>query len=46
LTVAEQSATKCVLRLSLRSRRRLRYPKRYFHAAHSALHDLEARLAP
>ena len=44
LSVAEVSSTKCALRLSLRSRRRLRYPKRYFHAAHAALYDLEVGL--
>jgi hypothetical protein len=46
LAVGELSSTKSTLRLSLRSRRRLRYPKRYFHAAHTALRDLEARLTP
>jgi hypothetical protein len=45
LTVGELSATRCTLRLSLRSRRRVRYPTRYFHAAHSALSRLEAQLA-
>lgn len=45
LAVGELSATRCTLRLSLRSRRRLRYPTRYFHAAHSALTGLESQLA-
>jgi hypothetical protein len=45
LTVGELSATSCTLRLSLRSRRRLRYPTRYFHATHSALSRLEGQLA-
>jgi hypothetical protein len=46
LAVGELSSTKSALRLSLRSRRRLRYPKRYFHAAHAALRDLEGHLTP
>ena len=45
LTVGEVSSTKCALRLSLRSRRRVRYPARYFDAAHSALARLEHILA-
>jgi hypothetical protein len=45
LTVGEVSSTKCALRLSLRSRRRVRYPKRYFNAAHAALTALETVLA-
>lgn len=44
LIVGELSETKCALRLSLRSRRRVRYPKRYFNAAHAALCALEARV--
>jgi hypothetical protein len=44
LTVGELSATKCALRLSLRSHRRIRYPKRYFTAAHAALRALESYL--
>jgi hypothetical protein len=45
LTVSEASSTKCALRLSLRSRRRMRYPRRYFHAAHAALRDVESRIS-
>jgi hypothetical protein len=45
LAVGEVSSTKSALRLSLRSRRRLRYPKRYFNAAHAALSRLEHVLA-
>ncbi|MEY2422913.1 MAG: hypothetical protein QOI95_2980 [Acidimicrobiaceae bacterium] len=44
LSVSETSPTMSALRLSLRSRRRLRYPKRYFHAAHAALRNLESDL--
>jgi hypothetical protein len=44
LAVGELSPTMCTLRLSLRSRRRLRYPARYFDAAHRALTALESRL--
>lgn len=44
LGVAELSATTCVLRLSLRSHRRLRYPARYFHTAHCALSAVEGRV--
>jgi hypothetical protein len=44
LTVGEVSSTKSAVRLSLRSRRRLRYPKRYFSAAHTVLTALESRL--
>ena len=44
LAVGEVSATRGALRLSLRSRKRLRYPARYFHAAHVVLSRLEARL--
>jgi hypothetical protein len=44
LSVGEMSSTKSALRLSLRSRRRLRYPARYFDAAHAALQELESRL--
>lgn len=46
LAVGEVSSTKCTLRLSLRSRRRVRYPARYFDAAHAALTGLESRLEP
>ena len=35
--IAELSQSTSMLRLSLRSHRRLRYPLRYFHVAHSAL---------
>lgn len=45
LAVGEVSSSKSALRLSLRSRRRLRYPKRYFNAAHTALSRLEHVLA-
>jgi hypothetical protein len=45
LSVAELSSTRSALRLSLRSRRRLRYPRRYFNAAHTALTSLELVLA-
>ena len=41
LSVGEVSPTSSTLRLSLRSRRRLRYPRRYFNAAHSAVSRLE-----
>jgi hypothetical protein len=44
LAVGEVSATRGALRLSLRSRKRLRYPARYFHAAHAVLSRLESRL--
>ena len=44
LSVGEMSSTKSALRLSLRSRRRLRYPARYFDAAHTALATIEQRL--
>jgi hypothetical protein len=44
LAVGELTPTMCTLRLSLRSRRRLRYPARYFDAAHGALTALERRL--
>lgn len=37
LAVGDFSSTTSVLRLSLRSRARLRYPVRYFNGAHSAL---------
>ena len=37
LAVGDLSRTTSVLRLSLRSRARLRYPVRYFNGAHSAL---------
>ena len=42
LCVGEVSSTACTLRLSLRSRRRLRYPRRYFNTAHTAVSRLEA----
>jgi hypothetical protein len=45
LSIGEVSTGRCALRLSLRSRRRLRYPVRYFHAAHAVLSSLESRLA-
>lgn len=45
LAVGEISSTRGALRLSLRSRRRMRYPVRYFHAAHAVLTRLESRLA-
>jgi hypothetical protein len=41
IAIGEQSPTTSTLRLSLRARRRLRYPARYFDAAHQALTDLE-----
>lgn len=44
LAVAELSSTRSALRLSLRSRRRFRYPMRYFHAAHSTLTGIESTL--
>jgi len=44
LAVGEVSATRGALRLSLRSRKRVRYPARYFHAAHAVLSRLESRL--
>lgn len=44
LAVGEVSTTSGALTLSLRSRRRLRYPMRYFHAAHAVLSGLESRL--
>ena len=44
LSVGELSPTMCTLRLSLRSRRRLRYPKRYFNAAHAAVSRLESEI--
>jgi hypothetical protein len=44
LSVGELSPTTCALRLSLRSRRRLRYPRRYFNAAHNAVSRLEQLL--
>ena len=42
--VAELTASTCALRISLRSRRRLRYPARYFHTAHCALSAVERRI--
>ena len=42
--VAELSRSTSMLRLSLRSRRRLRYPSRYFHVAHSALGAMADRV--
>lgn len=45
LAVGELTPTRCTLRLTLRSRRRWRYPARYFHAAHAALTALESDLA-
>jgi hypothetical protein len=44
LAVGEISSTRGALRLSLRSRRRMRYPVRYFHATHAVLTGLESRL--
>jgi len=44
LAIGEFSSTRGTLRLSLRSRKRLRYPARYFHAAHAVLSRLELRL--
>jgi len=44
LAVGEVSTTRGALRLSLRTRRRMRYPARYFHAAHAVLTRLESRL--
>jgi hypothetical protein len=44
LGVGELSRAQCALRLSLRSRRRIRYPARYFYAAHSLLDGLTRRL--
>lgn len=44
LSVGELSPTMCTLRLSLRSRRRLRYPRRYFNAAHAAVSRLESEI--
>jgi hypothetical protein len=44
LAVGELSTSKSALRLRLRSRRRLRYPTRYFNAAHAVLGGLESRL--
>jgi hypothetical protein len=41
LSVGEVSSTSCRLRLSLRSRRRLRYPRRYFSVAHATVSELE-----
>ena len=46
LAIGEISSTRGALRLSLRSRRRMRYPVRYFHAAHAVLSRLESRLTP
>jgi hypothetical protein len=45
LAVGELTSARCALRLRLRSRRRLRYPVRYFSAAHTVLGGLESRLA-
>jgi len=45
LGIGEVSTGRCALRLSLRSRKRLRYPVRYYHAAHAVLSALESRLA-
>lgn len=42
LAVGELGPDTSALRLSLRARRRLRYPARYFDAAHTALSDLES----
>ena len=44
LSVGEISTTRGALRLSLRSHKRVRYPMRYFHAAHAVLTRLESRL--
>lgn len=46
LGVGEVSSSRSVLRLSLRSRRRVRYPLRYFDAAHRLLERLEASVTP
>lgn len=43
LGVIEWSSDRCVLDLTLRSRRRIRYPLRYYHACHRVLADLAAR---
>jgi len=45
LTIDESSSRTCALRLSLRSRRRLRYPARYYDAAHTALDLVKAAVA-
>ena len=42
--VAELTSSICALRISLRSRRRLRYPARYFDTAHCALAEVERRI--
>jgi len=44
LAVGELSSNRSALRLSLRSRRRLRYPARYYHVAHNVLSRLASRL--
>ena len=44
LGVAEFSASTSVLRLCLRRHGRLRYPRRYYHAAHAALDAVAARV--
>jgi hypothetical protein len=46
LAIGELTPSRCTLRLMLRSRHRVRYPARYFHAAHAALTALERELAP
>jgi hypothetical protein len=45
LGVGEVSTGRCALRLSLRSRKRFRYPMRYYHAAHAVLSALAHYLA-
>ena len=42
LSVRELTTTECALSVSLRSRKRLRYPLRYFHSAHRLLTRLES----
>ena len=40
IAVSPLGSARSIVRLSLRSRRRLRYPMRYFHVAHSTLRSL------
>jgi hypothetical protein len=40
IAVSAQANGTCALRISLRRRRRIRYPSRYFHAAHTLLQAL------
>ena len=44
VAVAELTSSICALRISLRSRHRLRYPARYFDTAHCALTEVERRI--